>query len=105
VNGCTFSRAIFAKPIVHFIAARDHHPASYTWISLCAFNGAIFTFATQFVRSKLDVASFACSCFVFRLVRTCSRTIFLLNTTPSVVQLECCITNKTVAHGAKYATP
>jgi len=104
VDRRTFSRTISTKPLIHFIAARHHYSAPYTRITLCTFNGAIFSFATKFVRSKFHVASFAYSHFIFCLVRTCSRTTFLFNTTFAVVQLKCCIANKAVAHGGQYAT-
>lgn len=99
-----FSRAISAKPVIHFIAAHNHYSAPYARIPLRTFNRTIFSFTAKFVRPKFYVASFACSDFIFCLIRTCSRAKLLFYTTFAVVQLKFCITNKAVAHGGQYAT-
>lgn len=101
--GRTFSRTKSSSFPVHFVSTGYNITTCNTWFSLCAFNGAIFSFSAKFVSRKLIVARFACTNFLFSFIRTCSRAIFLFNTTFTVVQLKRCITNKTVAHGAKYA--
>ena len=101
--GRTFSGTILPKTMIHFISANDHFSASNTRISLNAFGRAILSFTAKFIGFKFNIACFACSCFVLRLVRTCSRTIFLGNSTHSVMKFKFCIADKTVAHGGKYA--
>ena len=104
VYGRAFSRTVLPKTIIHFIATNDHFSAANARVALDAFNRAITSFPTQFICSKLYIASYTCSGFIVCLIRAFFRTIFLFNTTSAVVQFKCCITNKAIAHGEQYAT-
>ena len=99
----TFSGTVSPKTVIHFVPANDHFSASNAGISLNAFRRTIFSFTAEFIGFKFNIACFACSCFVFCLIRTCFRAIFLRNSTRSVMKFKCCIADKAVAHGDEYA--
>jgi hypothetical protein len=116
-NNGIFDLTIFCRPMkrgacsgakstkspVGLIPSRDNSSACLAWVSLDAFNGAIFTLPTQTVCGKYATAPFAYSTFLHRMVSTFARAIKLALALTPIVPLKQGFANQALIHGGGYA--